>query len=228
MAAALRGCEAGPAIVTARPRVSAPSFGRSVPNRGEVEAPVIRLGKASTLRVRVVDRAGKPVAGAYLRAGTWRGHPSSLRVGAQTDGRMGNPPGTLKPMPQGTSHGQVPRATPCSSISLKMGICAGTRIPDRLGSRARRDAGPGAGHLGECDRRDDRQAGAPFPRDPRLRPTPRRGGDLRGGEHGRGGIHRRSLLDEVRYADEGVVRASRGAWLRAGRIAQPSARTKAR
>ena len=50
-----------------------------------MEAPVIRLGKASTLRVRVVDRAGKPVAGAYLQVGTWRGHDSLLRVGAQTE-----------------------------------------------------------------------------------------------------------------------------------------------
>jgi hypothetical protein len=50
-----------------------------------VEAPVIRLGKASTLRVRVVDRAGKPVAGAYLQVGTWRGHPSLLRIGAQNE-----------------------------------------------------------------------------------------------------------------------------------------------
>jgi hypothetical protein len=50
-----------------------------------VEAPAIRLGKASTLRIRVVDRAGKPVAGAYLQVGTWRGHPSLLRFGAQTE-----------------------------------------------------------------------------------------------------------------------------------------------
>ena len=55
---------------------------------------------------------------------------------------------------------------------------------------------------------------------------PRRGRGPRGQEqhhvvaHGRGGIHRRSLLDEVRYAEEGVVRAHRGAWLRAGRIAR--------
>jgi thiol-disulfide isomerase/thioredoxin/protocatechuate 3,4-dioxygenase beta subunit len=50
-----------------------------------VEAPVIRLGKASTLRARVVDRAGKPVAGAYFAANTWRGHQWSLRVRIQTD-----------------------------------------------------------------------------------------------------------------------------------------------
>ena len=55
----------------------------NVPKGKEVEAPVIRLGKASTLRVKVVDRAGNPVAGAYLQAGTWRGHDSLLRIGAQ-------------------------------------------------------------------------------------------------------------------------------------------------
>ena len=85
----LRGCEAGSAIVTAQAEGFGPELREvNVPNGGEVEAPVIRLGKASTLRVRVVDRAGKPVAGAYLQAGTWRGHHSSLRVGAQTEVRM--------------------------------------------------------------------------------------------------------------------------------------------
>ena len=82
----LRGCEPGSAIVTAQAEGFGPEFREvNVPNGGEVEAPVIRLGKASTLRVRVVDRAGKPVAGAYLQAGTWRGHRSLLRVGAQTE-----------------------------------------------------------------------------------------------------------------------------------------------
>jgi RNA polymerase sigma factor (sigma-70 family) len=82
----LRGCEAGSAIVTAQAEGFGPEFREvNVPNGGEVEAPVIRLGKPSTLRVRVVDRAGKPVAGAYLQVGTWRGHPSLLRIGAQSE-----------------------------------------------------------------------------------------------------------------------------------------------
>ena len=82
----LRGCEPGPAIVTAQAEGFGPEFREvNVPNGGEVEAPVIRLGKASTLRVRVVDRAGKPVAGAYLQVGTWRGHESLLRIGAQSE-----------------------------------------------------------------------------------------------------------------------------------------------
>ena len=124
----VRNREAGSAIVTAQAEGFAPEFREvRVPNRGEVEAPVIRLGKASTLRVRVVDRAGKPVAGAYVAADTWRGHRSSLSVRAQTDpaGRLLK----LKPMPQGASPGQVLRATPCSSISLKMGICASDSCP---------------------------------------------------------------------------------------------------
>src|SRR5262249_3526592 len=31
------------------------------------------------------DRAGKPIAGAYLQVGTWRGRESLLRVGAQSE-----------------------------------------------------------------------------------------------------------------------------------------------
>jgi beta-lactamase regulating signal transducer with metallopeptidase domain/protocatechuate 3,4-dioxygenase beta subunit len=82
----LRGCEPGPAFVTAQAEGFGPEFREvSVPNGGEVEAPVIRLGKPSTLRVRVVDRAGKPIAGAYLQVGKWRGHESLLRIGAQTE-----------------------------------------------------------------------------------------------------------------------------------------------
>ena len=124
----LRNREAGPTIVTAQAEGFAPEFREvRVPNRGEVEVPVIRLGKASTLRVRVVDRAGKPVAGAYVAADTWRGHRLWLSLRAQTD-----PTGlysTVKPMPQGDSPGQVPRATPCSTISLKMGICESDSWP---------------------------------------------------------------------------------------------------
>jgi RNA polymerase sigma factor (sigma-70 family) len=82
----LRGCEPGPTIVTAQAEGFGPEFREvNVPNGGEVEAPVIRLGKPSTLRVRVVDRAGKPVADAYLQVGTWRGHESLLRIGAQSE-----------------------------------------------------------------------------------------------------------------------------------------------
>ena len=81
----LRGCEAGPAIVTAQADGFGPEFREvNVPSGGEVEAPVIQLEKPSTLRVRVVDRAGKPVGGAYLQIGTWRGHESLLRIGLQT------------------------------------------------------------------------------------------------------------------------------------------------
>ncbi len=82
----LRGCEPGLAIVTAQAEGFGPEFQEvEVPKGEEVETPVIRLGKPSTLRVRVVDRAGKPVPGAYLQAGTWRGHDSMLRLGAQSE-----------------------------------------------------------------------------------------------------------------------------------------------
>jgi beta-lactamase regulating signal transducer with metallopeptidase domain/thiol-disulfide isomerase/thioredoxin/protocatechuate 3,4-dioxygenase beta subunit len=82
----LRHCEEGPSIVTVQAEAFAPEVAEvTVPNQGEVEAPVIRLRKASTLRVKVVDRAGKPLAGAYLGVDTWRGHRMSLRVRAQTD-----------------------------------------------------------------------------------------------------------------------------------------------
>jgi protocatechuate 3,4-dioxygenase beta subunit len=81
-----RGCEPGSASVTAQAQGFAPELREvNVPNGGDVEAPVVRLGKASTLRVRVVDRAGKPVAGAYVAADTWRGHRLWLSLKAQTD-----------------------------------------------------------------------------------------------------------------------------------------------
>ena len=73
------------AIVVAQAEGFGPEFREvNVPKGGEAEAPDIRLGKASTLRVRVVDRAGEPVAGAYLQVGTWRGHDSLIRIGAQS------------------------------------------------------------------------------------------------------------------------------------------------
>ncbi len=82
----LRGCEPGSAIVTAQAAGFGPEFREvNVPNGGAVEAPVIRLGKPSTLHVRVIDRAGRPVAGAYLQVGKWRGHDSLIRVGAQSE-----------------------------------------------------------------------------------------------------------------------------------------------
>jgi beta-lactamase regulating signal transducer with metallopeptidase domain/protocatechuate 3,4-dioxygenase beta subunit len=82
----LRGCEPGATIVTAQAEGFGPEFREiNVPNGGEAEAPAIRLGKPSTLRVKVVDRAGKPVAGVYLQITAWRGHQSLLRIGAQSE-----------------------------------------------------------------------------------------------------------------------------------------------
>jgi RNA polymerase sigma factor (sigma-70 family) len=82
----LRNREAGSTFVTAQAEGFAPEFREiMVPNRGKVEAPVIRLGKASTLRVKVVDRAGNPVARAYVGADTWRGQRLWLSVKDQPD-----------------------------------------------------------------------------------------------------------------------------------------------
>jgi beta-lactamase regulating signal transducer with metallopeptidase domain/thiol-disulfide isomerase/thioredoxin/protocatechuate 3,4-dioxygenase beta subunit len=82
----VRHCDAGPAIVTVQAEGFAPEVVEvTLPNQGEVEAPVIRLGEANTLRIKVVDRSSKPLAGAYLGVDTWRGHRLSLRVRAQTD-----------------------------------------------------------------------------------------------------------------------------------------------
>lgn len=93
-----------------------------------MEAPVIRLGKASTLRVKVVDRAGKPVAGAYLQVGTWRGRDSLLRIGAQSEVPWRST-WNAQTDAEGRFTWTSTRATPCSSISSKMGICARNPYP---------------------------------------------------------------------------------------------------
>jgi RNA polymerase sigma factor (sigma-70 family) len=227
----LRGCEPGPAIVVAQAEGFGPEFREvNVPNGGKVEAPVIRLGKPSTLRVRVVDRAGKPVAGAYLQVGTWRGHRSPLRIGAQSE-----VPWRSTWNAQTDAEGRF-TWTSAPSDAMLVHIFKDGYMRGEPGSLTASDQervvtlDPGLVISGGGDRCGDRQAGAPFPRDPGHRPTageagdpvvvPREEADHPVVAHGRGGIHRRSLLDEVRYAGEEDVRARRGAWLRAGRVAR--------
>jgi beta-lactamase regulating signal transducer with metallopeptidase domain len=79
----LVNCPEGPSVVT----VQAPGFAPELRDVrvGDAGEPVeFRLGPSSTLRVRVVDREGKPVVGAFFAADTWRGH-RSIRFRADTD-----------------------------------------------------------------------------------------------------------------------------------------------
>ncbi len=79
----LANCPEGPSVVT----VQAPGFAPELRDVrvGNGDEPVeFRLGPSSTLRVRVVDREGKPVVGAFFAADTWRGH-RSIRFRADTD-----------------------------------------------------------------------------------------------------------------------------------------------
>ena len=191
----------------------APSFGRSRSERRRQEAPDVRLGKARHTSCQGRGPGRQACRWRCLRVDTWRGH-SLLRIGAQSEA-AGRSTGTLKPMRQDASPGRVPRAMPYFSIYSKMVICGRDPIPDRLGSRAGRDAGPELVISGSVAGAVTGKPVPRLPRDPRLRPTPRKAGlwwqeeTSRGGAWG-GGIHRWSLLDEVRYAEEGVVRACRG------------------
>jgi len=81
----LENCARGPSIVTVQAAGFAPQIGDV---RVEVHTrPVeIRLTEpGSVLRGKVVDIAGKPVAGAFFAADTWRGH-RSLHFRANSDG----------------------------------------------------------------------------------------------------------------------------------------------
>ncbi len=80
----LENCDAGVVVVTVQKPGFAPEI-RDVPVAGPDDRPVeFRLGPASTLRVRVVDREGRPIVGAAFGVDTWRGR-RSLRAQARTD-----------------------------------------------------------------------------------------------------------------------------------------------
>ncbi len=81
----LNNCPEGPSVVT----VQAPGFAPELRDVrvGDGGEPIeFRLGPSATLRIRVVDRDGKPVVGAFFAADTWRGH-RSIRFRADTDAR---------------------------------------------------------------------------------------------------------------------------------------------
>ena len=85
----LENCEPGPSIVTVQAEGYAPRF-RDVRVEAGAAPVVITLPEpGATLRVKVVDVEGKPVAGAILGVDTWRGHRSlELRKEAGADGRI--------------------------------------------------------------------------------------------------------------------------------------------
>ncbi len=86
---ALENCEPGPSIVTVQAEGYAPRF-RDVRVEAGAAPVVITLPEpGATLRVKVVDVEGKPVAGAILGVDTWRGHRSlEFRKEAGADGRI--------------------------------------------------------------------------------------------------------------------------------------------
>jgi protocatechuate 3,4-dioxygenase beta subunit/peroxiredoxin/DNA-binding beta-propeller fold protein YncE len=85
----LENCDAGPNIVTVHAEGYAPQI--SDVRVEERAAPVeVRLAEpGATIRGRVVDVQGKPVAGAFVAADTWRGHRTiEFRGSADKDGRF--------------------------------------------------------------------------------------------------------------------------------------------
>jgi peroxiredoxin len=73
----LTNCEPGRCGVTVQARGFAPDLKEiAVGPRGETTTPEFRLEPGAVLRVKVVDRTGKPVAGANVAADNWRGRQS--------------------------------------------------------------------------------------------------------------------------------------------------------
>ena len=85
----LENCEPGPSIITVQAEGFAPRI--EVVRVEEKTVPVeIRMTEpGSSLRVRVVDVQGKPVAGAVVVTNRWRGHRSiEFRAETDQDGRL--------------------------------------------------------------------------------------------------------------------------------------------
>ena len=85
---ALERCAEGPAIVTVQAEGLAPEL-RDVRVGERLEPLAFRLQPGSELRLRVVGVQGKPVAGAFVFAQTWRGyHSIGLRGETDSKGRL--------------------------------------------------------------------------------------------------------------------------------------------
>ena len=84
----LEQCAEGPTIVTVQADGFAPEL-REVRVGERLEPLAFHLQPASELRLRVVDVHGKPVAGAFVFAQTWRGyHSIDLRKETDSEGRF--------------------------------------------------------------------------------------------------------------------------------------------
>ncbi len=83
----LENCPPGASTVTVLAEGSAPEIGEIHPE----DQPTLEfvVGPGHVLRGKIVDRQGKPVAGATVAADTWRNHRSlDFRVNADKDGRF--------------------------------------------------------------------------------------------------------------------------------------------
>lgn len=84
----IRNCEAGPTLVTVQAEGFAPQF-LDATIGARTEPLAFRLEGGATLRARVVDVKGNPVAGAFFAPDTWRGHRSIMyRKDTDADGRF--------------------------------------------------------------------------------------------------------------------------------------------
>ncbi len=80
----IENCTRGTSIITAQADGFAPQIADVTLNERTRPIEIKLMEPGSVLRVRVVDAEGKPVAGAFFGANTWRGH-RSLRLYRKTD-----------------------------------------------------------------------------------------------------------------------------------------------
>jgi hypothetical protein len=75
-------------VLTVQADGYAPELEQPVPQEGMTPVE-FKLERGHTLRARVVDKAGNPIAGAFVAADTWRGHRSlEWRVDTDAEGRF--------------------------------------------------------------------------------------------------------------------------------------------
>ena len=147
----LENCAPGASVVTVRAEHFAPDLREVHPeDRPTVE---FRLGPGHTLRGKVVDRGGHPVAGMTIAADTWRGHRSlDVRFDTDKDGRFEwrDAPGD-DVLYSVFKHGYMSRRNVAMTAD---------------GAEAVITVDPRAGHLRPRDRRRDRPAAVDVPRRP--------------------------------------------------------------